>query len=86
MRLRRVAGMACQELVELVTDYLEGALPARDRRRLEAHIALCPHCREYLAEMRRTLELTGRLRAEDFTPEMREDFREVYRRYRDEER
>jgi anti-sigma factor RsiW len=44
--------MACQELVEVVTDYLEGALGADDRRRFEAHLAECPFCTEYVEQMR----------------------------------
>jgi anti-sigma factor RsiW len=77
--------LACQEMVELITDYLEGALPRAQRRRFEAHIAGCPHCSEYLRQMRATIELTGGLRAEDMTPAMREDFTELYRRWRAEE-
>ena len=46
--------LSCQELVELVTDYLEGALPEADRDRLEEHIAGCDGCRDYIAQMRTT--------------------------------
>ena len=76
----------CREVVELVTDYLEGSLPRAERRRLEAHLADCPHCTEYLAQMRATIRLTGRLEPRDLTGEMREDLVELYRRWRDEER
>lgn len=76
--------LACIEVVELVTDYLEGALSRRDRRRLERHLAGCPHCTEYLAQMRQTLRLTGRLVPEDFSPEMQREFTAIYRRWRDE--
>jgi len=74
----------CQEVVELITDYLEDALPRAQRRRLEAHLADCEHCTEYLEQMRATIRLTGRLREEDLTPEMREEFGELYRRWREE--
>jgi anti-sigma factor RsiW len=77
--------LVCQEVVELVTDYLEGALSRRDRRRLEAHLADCPHCTEYLAQMRATIRLAGRLEPDDLTPEMRDDLGELYRRWRDDE-
>jgi anti-sigma factor RsiW len=77
--------LVCQELVELVTDYLEGALPRRQRRRLEAHLADCPHCTEYLAQMRATIRLAGRLDPEDFSPEMSDDLAELYRRWRADE-
>lgn len=76
--------LVCQEVVELVTDYLEGALSRSQRRRLEAHLAGCEHCTEYLEQMRATIRLTGRLRAEDLTPEMQEELTEIYRRWRSE--
>jgi anti-sigma factor RsiW len=84
MLLRR-ADIPCQQVVEMVTDYLEGSLPRRQRRRLERHLAGCPHCSEYLAQIRATIRLTGRLRSEDLSPEMAEDLGEVYRRWRDED-
>jgi anti-sigma factor RsiW len=74
--------LVCQEMVELITDYLEGALTRAQRKRFEAHLAGCEHCTEYLRQMRATIRLTGRLRAEDLTPKMREDFTELYRRWR----
>lgn len=77
--------LVCQEVVELVTDYLEGTLSRSGRRRFEAHLAGCEHCSEYLEQMRATIRLTGRLQAEDLTPEMREAFTAIYRRWRTEE-
>ncbi len=74
--------LVCQEMVELITDYLEGALTRSQRKRFEAHLAACEHCTEYLRQMRTTIQLTGRLHAEDMTPAMREDFAELYRRWR----
>lgn len=47
--------MTCQELVELVTDYLDRALDAPTLARLEAHLADCPHCERYVAQIRRTI-------------------------------
>jgi predicted anti-sigma-YlaC factor YlaD len=55
------ADIACRELVELVTDYLDAALPAADRQRLEEHLVFCPGCLSYLEQVRRTSELLGRL-------------------------
>lgn len=81
----RTGELACQEMVELITDYLEGALSRSQRRRFEAHLAGCEHCTEYLRQMRATIRLTGRLREEDLTPAMREEFAELYRRWRAEE-
>ena len=79
----RTPELVCIEVVELVTDYLEGALSRRDRRRFERHLAGCPHCTEYLAQMRETLRLTGRLVPEDLDPEVEQEFTELYRRWRD---
>ena len=81
----RTHELVCQEMVELITDYLEDALPRSQRRRFEAHLAGCEHCTEYLAQMRATIRLTGRLDAEDLTPAMREEFTTLYRRWRWEE-
>ncbi len=82
LRLRRQPDLVCRQIVELVTDYLDGALPRADRRRFERHLAGCPHCTAYLAQMRETIRLTGRLRVADLSPAMRADFGELYRRWR----
>jgi anti-sigma factor RsiW len=74
--------LVCQEVVELVTDYLEGSLSAADRRRFEVHLAGCPHCTEYLAQIRETIRLAGRVEPEDLTPAMRTDLTDLYRRWR----
>ncbi len=83
LKLRRE--LVCQEMVELITDYLEGALSRAQCRRFEAHLAGCENCTEYLKQMRATIKATGRLRAEDLTPEMRAEFGSLYRRWRSEE-
>ena len=79
-RLRR--DIVCQAAVELVTDYLEGSLSRSARRRLEAHLADCPHCAEYLAQIRKTIELTGSLTSADLTPQMQDEFIAIYRLWR----
>jgi len=76
--------VACREMVELVTDYLEGALSRRARRRFEAHLAGCEHCSEYIAQLRATIQLTGAISGDDFTDEMRDDFLRLYEVWRDE--
>ncbi len=80
---RRPAVLPCQQVVEMVTDYLEDALSPADRLRLEAHLVTCPHCTEYLAQMRETIRLAGRLTPEDLTPQMSTDLTDLYRRWRD---
>ena len=84
MRLLRRRDLVCRQAVELVTDYLEGTLSRTARRRFEAHLAGCPHCTEYLAQMRETIRLSGRLEPEDLTPQQRDEFVDLYRRWRDE--
>lgn len=56
----RPDALACRAAVRLMTDYLDGALPATDAARLEAHLAGCPHCTEYLRQLRTTADLAGR--------------------------
>ena len=61
--------MPCRELVELVTDYLEGRLSPPDRARFETHLAACEACRTYLDQFRQTVRLLGRLPEESLSPE-----------------
>jgi anti-sigma factor RsiW len=63
--------LTCREVVELVTDYLEGALPADVRERVEAHLADCDGCTRYLDQMRQTIRLTGMLTEEQVPEEQK---------------
>ncbi len=74
--------MTCRELVELVTDYLEDRLSARERERFEAHLAACPDCREYVEQVRHTLWALGRLPEAGLSPSAREDLLEAFRGWR----
>ena len=69
----------CQELVELVTDYLEGALPPRDRDRFEQHVILCDGCGFYLEQLQKTIALTGCLTEDSITPQAQEGLLRVFR-------
>ena len=73
--------IACRQAVELVTAYLEDALSARDRARFEAHLEGCPHCTEYLDQMRRTLAAMGRIEPDAIDPETRTELVALYRRW-----
>ena len=84
MLLLRRKDIVCQQAVELVTDYLEGALSRRDRRRFEAHLRACPNCSAYLEQIRMTIALAGSIEPEDLTPEAKTDLTELYRRWRSE--
>lgn len=71
--------MPCRELVELVTDYLEDRLSARDRARFEAHLAECEYCETYLEQMRQTIRALGRLPEESLSPEARDALLTAFR-------
>ena len=81
MRLFRRREVVCQQAVELVTDYLEGALPRHERVRFESHLDACPHCREYLAQIRATIAAVGRVDADALDPVVRDELVDLYRRW-----
>jgi anti-sigma factor RsiW len=60
--------LSCQELVELVTEYFEGALSPQETLRFEQHAATCKGCGRYLDQMRRTIEIAGHLTPESIAP------------------
>ena len=72
----------CKELVELLTDYLEGALSHEDKLRFEEHLALCAGCRAYLDQMRATIGALGRLEEESIPPQAKEDLLRVFRAWK----
>lgn len=67
------ADLSCRELVELVTDYLEGALPMDLRERFEAHLLECDGCANYVEQIRETVRLSGRLREQDLDAATRDE-------------
>ncbi len=71
--------MSCKELVELVTDYLDEALPTSERERFEAHMANCVGCTDYLAQIRLTLRLSGKIEEESLDTDVREGLLEAFR-------
>jgi anti-sigma factor RsiW len=76
--------MACQELVELVTAYLDGSLSRSDRRRFRAHISGCDHCTAYVEQMRLVIEATGTITEDDLEPAAREELLEAFRGWKGE--
>ena len=82
MLLLRPKDIACQRAVELVTDYLEGTLSRRERRRFEFHLRGCPNCSAYLEQIRTTIRATGAMETEDLTPDARKDLIGLYRRWK----
>src|SRR5258708_34266233 len=75
--------MACQELVEVITDFLEGTLPEVDRTRFEAHLASCPSCQEYVEQMRALVRLSGKVSTRSLEPETVDSLLSAFRRWRD---
>ena len=71
--------LTCKELVELITEYLEGTLPEDDRARVDEHLAGCEGCTNYLEQMRQTIRLTGTIREENLTPGQRDDLLTLFR-------
>ena len=80
-----VQELTCQELVEVVTDYLEDRLPPEKRILFEEHVAFCSWCRTYLEQMRETVRLTGSLGEEDLEPEARDALLDVFRNWKQEQ-
>jgi anti-sigma factor RsiW len=67
--LRRQKKLTCRELVEIVTEYLDGTLSRRDRARFEAHLGACTNCTHYVEQFRETVRLTGTLHESDVSPD-----------------
>jgi anti-sigma factor RsiW len=79
---RRQRALVCRQAVELMTAYLDGALGASDRDRLEGHLADCPHCSEYLAQIRITIDALGHVDADELSEEALDDLVGLYRQWR----
>lgn len=80
---RRRRALGCRDAVALMTAYLDQDLSGADRDRLETHLAACPHCSEYLAQLRVTVAALGRVGADDLPPEAVDALVDVYRSWRD---
>jgi anti-sigma factor RsiW len=77
-----VEQLSCQELVELVTDYLEGALSPEEAARFNEHLARCTGCTAYLEQIRQTIALAGRLTPESLSPEAERELLHAFRGWR----
>ena len=83
LRWRKGSGeMPCQEIVEAITDYLEGTMAPEDRKRFDAHLRKCPHCSAYLEQMRQTIATLGELTEESIPPDSREELIAAFRDWR----
>ena len=79
---RRRRELVCRDAVALMTAYLDGELDGRDRARLEAHLADCPHCSEYLAQLRVTIDALGHVEIDQLSDEAVDDLVDLYRQWR----
>ena len=79
---RRRRALVCRDAVALMTSYLDGELSAGDRKRLEQHLAACPHCSEYLAQIRITIDALGYVDVDALPDQTVDDLVELYRGWR----
>jgi anti-sigma factor RsiW len=79
---RRRRALVCRDAVALMAAYLDDALPVDDRTRLEAHLQACPHCSEYLAQLRVVVEVSGEVGPDDLDDAALDELVELYRAWR----
>jgi anti-sigma factor RsiW len=82
MTVRSPLELTCQEVVELVTEYLSHAMPANDRVRFEQHLLTCPPCTAYLGQLKATIDLAGGLHGGALAPEVERDLMGLFRRWK----
>lgn len=75
--------LTCQQVVELVTEYLDGAMEPRRRARFEAHLARCDGCTNYLEQFRTTVSVVGRLDTSDVPEPVMEELLVAFRGWAD---
>jgi len=75
--------ISCSEVLSLLTEYLEDALPPASRSRVEQHLAACPPCSDHLQGIRVTIRLTGRITERSLDPRARADLLAAFRGWRD---
>ena len=74
--------MSCKELIELVTDYLEGVLPSEERARFEEHLSQCPGCEIYLEQIRQIIRTLGKLDEDSIPPLARDTLLQTFRNWK----
>jgi anti-sigma factor RsiW len=74
--------LTCKELVEIVTEYLEGTLPEPDRLRFEAHLGSCSGCTNYLQQMQQTIHTLGTLTEETIAPQTRAELLQIFKNWK----
>ena len=79
MRFAPRRAITCRDAVELITSYLDDALPARERRNLEHHLSNCENCAEYLNQMKATIAAVGRVDPDHLSPATQQALIDLYR-------
>jgi anti-sigma factor RsiW len=79
---RRGRGLRCHEVIELVTNYLEGGLPPKEAARVEAHLSGCDGCTAYVEQIRVTIRLAGAITEEQISPDARAALMNAFRSWR----
>jgi anti-sigma factor RsiW len=74
--------ISCKELIELITEYLEGRLPPDEKRKFEDHLSICEACLLYLEQMRETIRAVGRLSEESLPVHAKEDLLALFRNWK----
>lgn len=74
--------LSCQQVVELVTEYLDASLPAEDASLFEQHLNFCEGCVWYVDQLRATVETVGEIREEQIPPEAKERLMGAFRDWR----
>ena len=82
MPLLSAPELSCRELVRLITDYLEGTLSVRDRRRFDRHLRGCDGCTTYVEQMRQTIRAIGHIPHEPITSKTRDEVLAIFRAWR----
>jgi anti-sigma factor RsiW len=76
--------LSCQEVVELITDYLENALLAEMRKQLEEHVAQCPDCETYIKQIQQTISRLHQLAKQQVSPATRRELLQFFRSWKQE--
>jgi hypothetical protein len=74
--------LTCREMVELVTEYIEGTMSPRLRAIFEAHLSVCPGCTAYLEQIRQTIQALGKLTEETIPPQARDELLQAFRNWK----
>jgi hypothetical protein len=82
MSTHTIRALTCQEIVELVTDYVEGTMSPELRASFEYHLSKCDGCTNYVEQMETTIRLAGKIEAAELPPELRARLVEAFKEFR----